>query len=70
MAGHSEAECLGCAKPVKVPSMLLSMAEKYSDGRAVIFCGKACNLKFVESIGRAAQESQMRELLERLENPQ
>jgi hypothetical protein len=50
--------------------MLLKMAEKYSDGRAVLFCSKSCNFKFVESIGREAQESQMRELLERLENPQ
>ncbi len=49
--------------------MLFNMAERYSDGRLVLFCGKACNFKFVERIGRETQEKDMRELLERLENP-
>ncbi|MEE8518705.1 MAG: hypothetical protein V3S98_06235 [Dehalococcoidia bacterium] len=69
MAGHSEAECLGCGREFKVPTMLFNMAERYSDGRLVLFCGKACNFKFVERIGRETQEKDMRELLERLENP-
>jgi hypothetical protein len=70
MAGHSSANCLGCGREFRVPTMLFDMAEKYSDGRPVIFCGKSCNFKFVSQIGRKAQERQMQELIERLENPQ
>lgn len=69
MAGSSDAECLGCDRTFKVPSMLFKMAERYSDGRLVLFCGKACNLKFVARIGRESQEREMLELIERLENP-
>lgn len=68
-AGSSEAECLACSRKFKVPSAIYKMAERYDDGKIVLFCGRPCNLKFVERLGQQAQERQMRELIERLENP-
>jgi hypothetical protein len=43
------------------------MAERYEDGRIVLFCSRSCNLKFVAKIGLQSQEKKMRELIESLE---
>ena len=67
MGGYSEATCLGCGRLFKVPTALFNMAEYY-DGKPVLFCKRACNLKFVARMGQESQEQQMRELIERLEN--
>lgn len=64
----ASAGCLGCGKQFRLPTRLVSMAERYHDGRLVLFCNRSCNLKFVEKIGKQGQEDQMRELIDRLEN--
>ncbi len=68
MDGYSEAPCLGCSRTFRVPNALFKVAEKYKDGRIVLFCSRSCNFSFIEKEGRTDQEKQMKELLERLEN--
>ena len=68
-AGHSEAPCLGCGRVFKVPTAIYKMAEHYDDGRIVLFCKRACNVKFIATLGQEGQEEQMKSLIERLENP-
>ncbi len=67
MDGRSEAQCLGCEARFAVPTRVYNMAERYEDGRIVLFCSRSCNLKFVAKIGLQSQEKKMRELIESLE---
>lgn len=60
------ASCLGCGKKFNVPGRLAMMAERYEDGRLVLFCDRRCNVEFVRRESEKLRVRKIQEIIDRV----